>query len=188
LEVSLFNFPLLGLILKKFFTSLFPLIFSSGSEGCPTLGFPTPPVIIAAFREGENSFPLRSISSSPTKIVLVPPVQYPSPPGYPTVHIPMEGANLPRNRMDAIVADRYDPLFLPQPMNPLPVGDYLKYMPNFIGEQDTTIEEHLSSFYSYVDNINIENEDVWLRVFVQSLHGEARKWFRGLIPRSIDGI
>jgi hypothetical protein len=27
-----------------------------------------------------------------------------------------------------------------------------------------------------------------MRVFVQSLDGEARKWFRGLYPRSIDGI
>jgi hypothetical protein len=27
-----------------------------------------------------------------------------------------------------------------------------------------------------------------MRVFVQSLDGEARKWFRGLTPRSIVGI
>jgi hypothetical protein len=68
--------------------------------------------------------------------------------------------------MDAIVASRYAPLVLPQPMNPLPVGYYLKYMPMFTGEKDITVEEHLSSFYSYADNLNIENEDVWLRVFV----------------------
>jgi hypothetical protein len=100
----------------------------------------------------------------------------------------MAGANLPRNRMDAIVAARYAPLVLPQPMNALPVGDYLKYMPKFTGEEDITAEEHLSTFYSYADNLNIENEDVWMRVFVQSLDGEARKWFRGLTPGSIDGI
>jgi hypothetical protein len=100
----------------------------------------------------------------------------------------MAGANPPRNRMDAIVAARYAPLVLPQPMNSLPVGDYLKYMPKFTGEEDITAEEHLSSFYSYADNLNIENEDVWMRVFVQSLDGEARKWFRGLTPGSIDGI
>jgi hypothetical protein len=100
----------------------------------------------------------------------------------------MAGANPPRNRMDAIVAARYAPLVLPQPMNSLPVGDYLKYMPKFTGEEDITAEEHLSTFYSYADNLNIENEDVWMRVFVQSLDGEARKWFRGLTPGSIDGI
>jgi hypothetical protein len=100
----------------------------------------------------------------------------------------MTGDNPPTNRMDAIVAARYAPLILPQPMNALPVGDYLKYMPKFTGEEDITIEEHLVSFYNYADNINIENEDVWTRVFVQILDGEARKWFRGLTPGSIIGI
>jgi hypothetical protein len=154
-------------------------------EDFPTLGLPTPPpVIVVASKEGETSF----FPFSPRNTVPVSPVQTPSPPGSPTVHIPMAGANLPRNRMDAIVAARYAPLVLPQPMNPLPAGDYLKYMPKFTGEEDITVEEHLSTFYSYADNLNIENEDVWLRVFVQSLDGEARKWFRGLTPGSIDGI
>jgi hypothetical protein len=100
----------------------------------------------------------------------------------------MAGSNPPRNIMDAIVAARYAPLVLPQPMNALPAGDYLKYMPKFTGEEDITVEEHLATFYSYADNLNIENEDVWMRVFVQSLDGEVRKWFRGLTPRSIAGI
>jgi hypothetical protein len=80
----------------------------------------------------------------------------------------MVGENPPINRMDAIVAARYAPLVLSQPTNALPVGDYLKYMPKFTGEEDITAEEHLATFYSYVDNLNIENEDVWMRVFVQS--------------------
>jgi ribonuclease HI len=100
----------------------------------------------------------------------------------------MAGANPPLNRMDAIVAARYAPLILPNPMNPLPAGDYLKYMPKFTGEGDITAEEHLAAFYSYADNLNIENEDVWMRVFVQSLDGEVRKWFRGLAPGSMAGI
>jgi hypothetical protein len=100
----------------------------------------------------------------------------------------MAGANIPRNMMDAIVATRYDPLILPQPMNALSVGDYLNYMPKFTGQEDITAEEHLSSFYSYVDNLNIENEDVWMRVFVQGLDGEARKWFMVLTPGYIVGI
>ena len=37
-------------------------------------------------------------------------------------------------------------------------------------------------------NQNIENEDVWIRVFVQSLDGEDRKWFRELPTGSINGI
>jgi hypothetical protein len=178
-------------------------------EYFPTLGFPTPPPIkIVVTKEEETSFPLDPIPSSsktqplpmktetsPSKLPLSPkikaavvPVKTPSPPCSPRVHNPMAGANIPRNRMDAIVVARYAPLILPQPMNALPVGDYLKYMPKFTGEEDITAEEHLATFYSYADNLNIENEDVWMRVFVQSLDGEARKWFRGLTPGSIAGI
>jgi hypothetical protein len=73
-------------------------------------------------------------------------------------------------------------------MNSLPVRDYLKYMPKFTGEEDIIAEQHLSAFYSYANNLNFENEDVWMRVFVQSLDGEARKWFRGLTLGSIPRI
>jgi hypothetical protein len=73
-------------------------------------------------------------------------------------------------------------------LNSLPPGDYLKYMPKFTREEDVTTEEHLVAFYGSADNQNIENEDVWMRVFIQILFGETRKWFRGLSPRSITGI
>jgi hypothetical protein len=100
----------------------------------------------------------------------------------------MVGANPPGNRMDAIVVARYAPLILPQLTNALPTGDYLKYMPKFTGEEDITVEEHLVAFYSYANNLNIENEDVWMRFFFKILDGESRKWFRGLTPRSIARI
>jgi hypothetical protein len=58
----------------------------------------------------------------------------------------MAVVNPPANRMDAIVAARYAPLVLPQPVNSLPPGDYLKYMPKFTGEEDITLEEHLDCF------------------------------------------
>ena len=45
--------------------------------------------------------------------------------------------------MDVIVAARYAPFVLPQPMNALPGGDYLKYMPKFSGEGEVIAEEHL---------------------------------------------
>jgi hypothetical protein len=118
----------------------------------------------------------------------VAPLRTPTPPGSPPPNIPMAGANPPLNRMDSIVTTRYAPLILPHPMNPLPTGDYLKYMPKFTGEGDVTAEEHMAAFYSYANNLNIENEDVWMRFFIQSLDGEVRKWFRGLTLGSIDGI
>jgi hypothetical protein len=90
--------------------------------------------------------------------------------------------------MDAIVAARYAPLVLPQPMNALPASVYLKKLPKFTGEGDVIAEEHLAAFYSYAYNYVIVNEDVWMIIFVHSLDGEARKWFRALALGSIDGI
>ena len=59
----------------------------------------------------------------------------------------------PLTRMELIVATRYAPLILPQHLNALPQGDYLKYLPKFTGEGDgVTIEDHLAAFYSYADN------------------------------------
>ena len=136
----------------------------------------------------KNEISPSNLPLSPKIKVAVVPVKIQSPPCSPRVNNLTEGDNIPRNRMNSIVVARYAPLILPQPMNYLLVGDYLKYMPKFTGEEDTTAEEHLAAFYSYADNINIENEDVWMRVFVQSLDGEARKWFRGLNPGPIAGI
>ena len=122
--------------------------------------FTTPPFITtAAWREV-------SAHSGPLALSLFPPLSPPrtsfptSPIHTPSPTIPMAGANPPRNIMDAIVAARYAPLVLPQPMNALPTGDYLKYMLKFTGEEDTTAEENLVAFYNYADNLNIENEDV----------------------------
>jgi hypothetical protein len=100
----------------------------------------------------------------------------------------MAGENPPMTRMEAIIATRYAPLLLPQPLNSLPVDGYLKKLPKFIGEGDIAAEEHLEAFYSFTDDHVIMHADVWMRIFVHSLEGEARKWFRALPPGSIDGI
>jgi hypothetical protein len=124
--------------------------------------FPTPARRGAPADLNSLAFPLNPLLF-PTLLrdsFLVAPLRTPSPPSSPPPHIPMASANPPLNRMDAIVTARYAPLILPHPVNPLPARDYLKYMPKFTGEGDITSEEHLAAFYSYVDNLNIENEDV----------------------------
>ena len=91
--------------------------------------------------------------------------------------------------MELIVATRYAPLVLAKHLNALPQGDYLKYVTKFTSEGDgVTTEDHLVALYSYADNQNIEDEDVWSKLFVYSLDGEARRWFRSLPPGSINGI
>ena len=72
----------------------------------------------------------------------------------------------PLTKMERILVARYAPLDLPNPLSTMPTRDYLKYMPKSNGEGDFTAKEHLEAFYSYTENINIEQEDVWTRVFV----------------------
>jgi hypothetical protein len=194
--------PGLGLEGESFVTPISPDVVAWSRprtlEYFPTPGFTTPPPIkVVSFTARETSVPSSPLAFSPNTLMfsfppinktLFPPVRTPSPPSSPPPFIPMVGSNPARNKMDSIVAARYAPLVLPQPMNALHAGDYLKYMPKFTGEEDIIVEEHLDAFYSYVENLNIENEDVWMKVFVQSLDGEVRKWFRGLTPGSIAGI
>jgi hypothetical protein len=46
----------------------------------------------------------------------------------------------------------------------------------------------LRLFTVILKNLNIEEEDVWTRVFVQILDGHARKWFKELLAGSIARI
>ena len=98
------------------------------------------------------------------------------------------GGAAPLTRMEQILANRYAPLVLHHPLSQMPTGDYQKYMPKFLGTGDYTAEEHLEAFYAYAENINIEAEDVWTRIFVQSLDGEAQNWFKTLLAGSIVDI
>jgi hypothetical protein len=100
----------------------------------------------------------------------------------------MEGENPPMTIIEVIIAARYAPLVLPQPLNALPADGYLKKLPKFKSKGDITVEEHLGSFYTFTDDNVIMHADVWMRFFVHILQGEARKWFKALAPRSIDGI
>ena len=99
----------------------------------------------------------------------------------------MTGPQAP-TKMERILVARYGPLVLPTPLNAMPTREYQKYRPKFTGTEGVSAKEHLESFYSYVDNLDISEADVWMRVFVQSLDGEAGKWFRELTPRSIADI
>jgi hypothetical protein len=97
-------------------------------------------------------------------------------------------ANMVADRMDQIVVARYAPLILPQVMYAFPPNDYMRYLPRFNGDGSVAAKEHLSLFYSFADNFNVEHVDVWMRLFVQNLSGEARKWFRSLPANSITDI
>ena len=62
----------------------------------------------------------------------------------------------PLTKMERILVSRYAPLNFPNPLSAMPTGDYLKYIYEFTQEGEFITEEHLESFYSYAENINIE--------------------------------
>lgn len=84
----------------------------------------------------------------------------------------------------AFLVNRYAPLQLPQPYNQMP-QDYLKTLPCFSGEYEQTIKNHVVVFCNFVESLKVEHLDVVLRLFVQSLDGEARKCFKGLPNNTI---
>lgn len=53
--------------------------------------------------------------------------------------------------------------------------EYLKIIPRFSGEDEQTSKKHIVVFCNFAENLNVEHLDVVLRLFVQSLDGEARK-------------
>jgi len=84
----------------------------------------------------------------------------------------------------AFLMNRYAPLQLPQLLNQMP-QEYLKILPFFTGEDEQTTKNHVSVFCNFAENLNVEQLDVVLRLFIQELDGEARKWFKGLPNNSI---
>lgn len=58
-----------------------------------------------------------------------------------------------------IIQEIYDTLLLPNLLNDFLAG-YLKHFPIFNGEIGLSAEDHLAAFLDFVDNINIEHENV----------------------------
>jgi len=80
--------------------------------------------------------------------------------------------------------NKYAPLNLPQPLSAMP-QDYLNSFPRFNGEDENTSQRHIETFCDFAKNLNVEQQDGVLRLFVKSLDGEARKWFKALPNASI---
>ena len=90
----------------------------------------------------------------------------------------------PLMAVPSFLVNKYAPLALPQILNDMP-HDYMKLLPQFTGEESSFAQNHLEDFCAFIENFNVEQLDVVLRLFVQYLDGEARKWFNTLGNRSI---
>lgn len=83
------------------------------------------------------------------------------------------------------MAARFAPVTLPQVLNDMP-ADYQSKIPLFDNTpQNITAQQHVDKMADFFDIHEIDEENVTMRLFVQTFGGEVRKWFRNLPARSI---
>lgn len=87
----------------------------------------------------------------------------------------------------AMVA-RFAPLVLPHNLHDMP-ADYQSKIPMFDGTpQSVPAQQHVDRMTTFFDLYELDEEDVTMRLFVQTFGGEVRKWFRGLAAGSINSL
>ena len=91
--------------------------------------------------------------------------------------------SVPLNPPRPMVA-RFSPLHLPALLHDLP-QNYSQRISLFDGEGDITTKQHVAKFEDFIDLEEVDYPDVKMRLFAQSLSGEAKKWFKDLPNGSI---
>jgi hypothetical protein len=84
----------------------------------------------------------------------------------------------------------FDPLSFasfPDYPHDLPAHKWIKHIPLFVGWLGELIEDHLAKFLQVVRDFDVEHEVLVMRMFVSTLEGEARAWYKSLPDASIDG-
>jgi hypothetical protein len=83
------------------------------------------------------------------------------------------------------ILDRYKPLDFPPILHDLP-ANYTNNLPRFDGENaNITIEKHIQRFEDFLDLYEVEDDDVYIRMFAKSLQGKVKNWFKNLPAASI---
>ena len=67
----------------------------------------------------------------------------------------------------------YAPLVLPQPLVPLP-NYYQSRIPHFTEVESTTAQQHVDRMNDAFDYMELNEETMKMRMFAQSLGGEAK--------------
>jgi len=82
------------------------------------------------------------------------------------------------------MANRYAPLHLPANPGAMP-HDYQSKITYFDGTDSYTAQQHTKKMQDYFENYEIDDDDVRMKIFVQSLTCDVRVWFRALPVNSI---
>ena len=83
-----------------------------------------------------------------------------------------------------MAAARFSPLALPMVLHELPLN-YSQRISLHDGEGNVTAKYHVGKFDDFIDLEEFDYEDVKMRLFAQSLLGEAKKWYKYLLAGSI---
>jgi hypothetical protein len=83
-----------------------------------------------------------------------------------------------------IMAARYAPLVLATPLHAMP-QDYQTRLPQFDGTGPLNAQQHVDKMNDYFDLQEVDEVDVQMRLFAQSLTGDVKKWFKALRPASV---
>ena len=63
--------------------------------------------------------------------------------------------------------------------------DYQSKIPQFDATTHYTSQQHINKMTDYFELHEIDDSNVQMRLFAQTLTGEVKKWFKGLNPSSI---
>jgi hypothetical protein len=83
-----------------------------------------------------------------------------------------------------IMAARYAPLVLVAPLHAMP-QDYQTRLPQFDGTGPLNAQQHVDKMNDYFDLQEVDEADVQMRLFAQSLTGDVKKWFKALRPATV---
>lgn len=82
------------------------------------------------------------------------------------------------------MANRYAPLALLAALHPIPYC-YNHRIKQFGADGDLTAQQHVDWFQDFTNLEEVDENNVKMRLFSQSLKGVVKKWFRSLTPGSI---
>ena len=82
------------------------------------------------------------------------------------------------------MAARFSPLVLPAVLDDLP-QNYAQRISLYDGDGNFIVRQHVDRFDDFIDLEEVDDDDVKMRLFAQSLSREENKWFKNLLSRSI---
>jgi len=67
---------------------------------------------------------------------------------------------------------------------------YIKWLPKFTGDDEVRSEDHMSNLWAFfkLHPISIDIEDIAMKCFSATLHGNAIKWYYSLPDTSITSM